>query len=54
MQNEKVQINVRITAEMWDRLAAIGLRKAMSVPQLTRYVLKKYLTDHDNKKTSTN
>lgn len=56
MQTEKVQINVRIPVDMWDKLAKIGLRKAMSVPQLTRYVLKKYLNDlnHDKQKTTAN
>jgi predicted DNA-binding protein len=53
MQTEKVQVAYRISVEFYNRMAKNAERKGMTVPQYTRYILKKYFNDHD-KKISTN
>lgn len=54
MQTEKVQIAYRVDLAFYERLAKNAERKGMTVPQYTRYILKKYFQDHDSKKTNTN
>ena len=54
MEGEKVQIAYRIDLAFYERLAKNADRKGMTVPQYTRYILKKYFQEHDAKKTNTN
>ena len=54
MQTEKVQIAYRVDLAFYERLAKNAERKGMTVPQYTRYILKKYFQEHDAKKTNTN
>ena len=53
MESEKVQINVRVDLDLYERLAKDGLRRGLTVAAYTRYILKKYFNDHA-KKTNTN
>ena len=50
MEGEKVQIAYRIDLAFYERLAKNADRKGMTVPQYTRYILKKYFQEHDAKK----
>lgn len=54
MQTEKIQVAFRIDTAFYERLAKNAIRKGMTVPQYTRYILKKYFIDHDTKKTNPN
>jgi predicted DNA binding CopG/RHH family protein len=52
MTEEKVRITVRVNESFYELIAKTALRKGLTVPAFTRYVLKKYF--NDAKKTNTN
>jgi predicted DNA binding CopG/RHH family protein len=52
MTEEKVDIRIRVKEDFYDIIAKTALRKGLTVPAFTRYVLKKYF--NDAKKTNTN
>jgi antitoxin component of RelBE/YafQ-DinJ toxin-antitoxin module len=54
--NLKVQVAYRIDEDTYNRLAVISNRKGLTVPQLTRLIVKQYLENNTNgtKKTPTN
>jgi antitoxin component of RelBE/YafQ-DinJ toxin-antitoxin module len=54
--NLKVQVSYRIDEDTYNRLAVISNRKGLTVPQLTRLIVKQYLDNNTNgtKKTTTN
>jgi antitoxin component of RelBE/YafQ-DinJ toxin-antitoxin module len=55
--NLKVQVAYRIDEDTYNRLAVISNRKGLTVPQLTRLIVKQYLdnnTTNGTKKTPTN
>ena len=54
MEVEKVQINVRVDLDLYEKLAKQGLRRGLTVAAYTRYILKKYMNDHDKQKTNPN
>jgi hypothetical protein len=56
IMNLKVQVSYRIDEDTYNRLAVISNRKGLTVPQLTRLIVKQYLDNNTNgtKKTPTN
>ena len=56
IMNLKVQVSYRIDEDTYNRLAVISNRKGLTVPQLTRLIVKQYLENNTNgtKKTPTN
>lgn len=54
MEIEKVAVKYRIDLPFYEKMAKNAERRGMTVPQYTRYILKKYFQEHDAKKTNTN
>lgn len=54
MTEEKVDIRIRVNESFYETIARAALRKGLTVPAFTRYVLKKYFNDYAKKQTNTN
>ena len=54
MTSEKVEFKTRVTEDFYNQIARAALRKGLTVPAFTRYVLKKYFNDYAKKQTNTN
>ena len=54
MTEEKVRITIRVNESFYETIARAALRKGLTVPAFTRYVLKKYFNDYAKKQTNTN
>lgn len=54
MIEQKVDIRIRIQEDFYNQIARAALRKGLTVPAFTRYVLKKYFNDNAKKQTNTN
>lgn len=54
MNSEKVQIAYRVELSFYEKMAKNANRKGMTVPQYTRYILKKYFNENDKQKTTAN
>jgi antitoxin component of RelBE/YafQ-DinJ toxin-antitoxin module len=50
----KVQVAYRIDETTYNRLAVISNRKGLTVPQLTRLIVKQYLENNTNGTQKTN
>lgn len=54
MTSEKVEFKTRVTEDFYNQIARVALRKGLTVPAFTRYVLKKYFNDNAKKQTNSN
>jgi hypothetical protein len=54
MTSEKVEFKTRVTEDFYNQIARAALRKGLTVPAFTRYVLKKYFNDNAKKQTNSN